>query len=149
MLRRLTIWIGGMAMLAATAVDTLSVVGRNAGLPIVGSIELVEAAILVSGTVALVLATLDDLHARVRLVTSRLRGRPRFVLGRLSRLATALVFLALAWGSIWLAADLWTGHERSELLGVPWRVLRLIANLGLVACVAIATAATFRRERRR
>ena len=146
MLRGLTIWIGGTAMLAATAVDTLSVIGRNAGLPIVGSIELVQAAILVSGTVALVLATLDDLHARVRLVTNRLSGRPRFILGRLSRLATALLFLALAWGSIWLSADLWTGHERSELLGVPWRVLRLIANLGLVSCVLIAIAATFRRE---
>ena len=147
MLRRLLIWFGGIAMLAATAVDTLSVIGRNAGLPIVGSIELVQAAILVSGTVALVLATLDDLHARVRLITSRLRGGALFVLNRLSRLATALLFLALAWGSIWLAADLWTGHERSELLGVPWRVLRLIANLGLVACALIAIAATFRRER--
>jgi TRAP-type C4-dicarboxylate transport system permease small subunit len=148
MLRKLAIWIGGIAMLAATAVDTLSVVGRNAGLPIVGSIELVQAAILVSGTVALVLATLDDLHARVRLVTSQLGGLPRFLLDRISRLATALLFFALAWGSIWLAADLWTGHERSELLGVPWRVLRLIANLGLVACVLIAIAATFHRERR-
>ena len=44
MLRRLLIWFGGIAMLAATAVDTLSVIGRNAGLPIVGSIELVQAA---------------------------------------------------------------------------------------------------------
>jgi hypothetical protein len=66
----------------------------------------------------------------------------------LSRLAAALLFLALAWGSIWIAADLWTGYERSELLGVPWRALRLIANLGLLSCVAIALVATFRRRGR-
>jgi TRAP-type C4-dicarboxylate transport system permease small subunit len=148
MLRKLAIWTGGVAMLAATAIDTLSVVGRNVGFPIVGSIELVQAAILVSGTVALAVATLDDCHARVRLLTSRLPDGPRFLLGRLSRLAAALLFLALAWGSIWLAADLWSGYERSELLGVPWRVLRLLANLGLAACVAIALTATFRRRRR-
>jgi TRAP-type C4-dicarboxylate transport system permease small subunit len=81
-------------------------------------------------------------------LTSRLPDGPRFLLGRLSRLAAALLFLALAWGSIWLAADLWSGYERSELLGVPWRVLRLLANLGLAACVAIALAATFGRRRR-
>lgn len=148
MLRKLAIWTGGLAMLAATAIDTLSVIGRNAGFPIVGSIELVQAAILVSGTVALVLATLDDRHAWVRLLTSRLREGPQFLLGRLSRLAAALLFLALAWGSIWIAADLWTGYERSELLGVPWRALRLIANLGLLSCVAIALVATFRRRGR-
>jgi TRAP-type C4-dicarboxylate transport system permease small subunit len=147
-LRKLTIWIGGIAMLAATATDTIAVIGRNLGRPLVGSIELVEAAILVSGTVALVLATLGDLHARVRLLTDRLGETAQTVLERFSRLAAAAFFAAIAWGSIWLAADLWSGHEQSELLGVPWRVLRLVANVGLVCCAAIALAATFRREPR-
>lgn len=148
MLRRLAIWTGGAAMLAATAIDTFAVIGRNIGVPIIGSIELVQAAILVSGTIALALATLANLHARVRLVTDRLGDKARVFLDRLSRLATALLFAILACGSIWLAADLWTGHERSELLGVPWRALRLIANAGLVSCAVIALAATFRRESR-
>ena len=39
-----------------------------------------------------------------------------------------LLFAALLAGSVWLAADLWDGYERSELLGVPWKLLRLIAN---------------------
>jgi TRAP-type C4-dicarboxylate transport system permease small subunit len=148
MLRRLAIWIGGAAMLAATAIDTLAVIGRNMGRPLIGSIELVQAAILVSGTVALALATMADLHARVRLVTDRVGERAGAVLERLSRLAAAMFFAALAYGSVWLACDLWFGHERSELLGVPWRVLRLFANLGLASCAAIALAATLRRERR-
>ena len=135
-------------MLAAMAVDTFAVVGRNIGVPIVGSIELVQAAILVSGTVALALATIANCHARVRLVTDRIGDGSRAFLDRLSCLATALFFVALAWGSIWLAVDLWSGHERSELLGVPWRVLRLIANAGLVSCVLIALAATLHRESR-
>jgi TRAP-type C4-dicarboxylate transport system permease small subunit len=146
MVRRLVIWIGGAAMLAATAIDTVAVIGRNIGRPLVGSIELVEAAILVSGTVALALATADDLHARVRLVIDRLGGGVREVLERFSRLAAAGFFAALAWGSIWLAVDMWPGHEQSELLGVPWRVLRAVANIGLVGCALIALAATFRRE---
>lgn len=148
MLRNLAIWTGGAAMLAATAIDTFAVIGRNIGVPIVGSIELVQAAILVSGTLALVLTTSADLHARVRLVTDRVGDRLRARLDRLSLLATALFFVALAWGSIWLAADLWPGHEISELLGVPWRLLRLIANVGLVSCALIGFAATFRRESR-
>jgi len=148
MVRRLAIWTGGAAMLAATATDTVSVIGRNLGRPLIGSIEIVEATILVSGTVALALATLADLHARVRLVTDRLGERAQSGLERFSRLAAAAFFAALAWGSIWLAADLWSGHEQSELLGVPWRVLRLVANVGLVSCAAIALAAAFRREAR-
>ena len=148
MLRKAAIWAGGAALLAAMTIDTFAVIGRNIGMPVIGSIELVQAAILVSGTIALALATLANLHARVRLVTDRIVGRPRALLDRLSRLATALFFLALAWGSIWLAADLWPGHEKSELLGVPWRVLRLIANVGLVSCVLVARAATVSRENR-
>jgi TRAP-type C4-dicarboxylate transport system permease small subunit len=148
MLRNLAIWTGGAAMLAATAIDTFAVIGRNIGVPILGSIELVQAAILVSGTLALALATSANLHARVRLVTQRIGERPRLLLDRVSRLATALFFVTLAWGSIWLASDLWSGHERSELLGVPWSVLRLIANVGLVSCVLIALAASFRAESR-
>ena len=62
-------------------------------------------------------------------------------------LSMALFFAGLLIGSVWLAADLWRGHERSELLGVSWRALRLIANLGLAACIVVALAAMFRRKR--
>ncbi len=144
-LRHLAVWIGGAALLAATAIDTLAVIGRNFGLPIVGSIELVQAAVLVSGIMGLIFATAGDDHAHVRIVTDRL-GRWRSSAALLGPLSMALFFLALLAGSLWLASDLWNGHEQSELLGVSWRVLRLIANLGLGACIVIALAALVRRK---
>jgi TRAP-type transport system small permease protein len=145
LLRRIAVWTGGAALLAATAVDTLAVVGRNVGLPLVGSIELVQAAVLVSGVFGLIFATAGDEHARVRILTDRL-GRARRLVDHLSPLSMALFFTALLAGSGWLAVDLWSGHERSELLGVSWRALRLIANLGLAACIVVALAALFRRK---
>lgn len=144
-LRRLAVWTGGAALLAATAIDTIAVIGRNIGLPFVGSIELVQAAVLVSGVFGLIFATAGDDHAQVRIVTDRL-GRWRSHAAVFGPLTMALFFAALLAGSLWLAADLWDGHERSELLGVSWRVLRLIANLGMAACIVIALAALVRRK---
>lgn len=144
-LRHIAVWIGGGALLAATATDTLAVIGRNVGLPVIGSIELVQAAVLVSGIFGLIFATAGDDHARVRILTDRL-GRGRAFADVVGPLSMALFFGALLVGSVWLAADLWDGHERSELLGVSWRALRLITNLGLAACIVLALAALFRRR---
>lgn len=146
-LRRLAVWTGGAALLAATVIDTLAVIGRNVGLPAIGSIELVQAAVLVSGIFGLIFATAGDDHAHVRIVTDRL-GRWRSSAAVVGPLSMALFFAALLTGSVWLAVDLWNGHERSELLGVSWRLLRLVANLGFAACIVIALAALFRRTRR-
>jgi TRAP-type C4-dicarboxylate transport system permease small subunit len=144
--KRWIIWAGGVAMLLATATDTLAVLGRNFGLPLIGSIEIVQAAVLLSGTAALVLATASDEHARVKILTRRLTGGGRSASRLLGALAAAILFAALAAGSIWVAADLWHASERSELLGIPWRWLRLVANAGLVACVVLSLAALFRRK---
>lgn len=146
-LRRLAVWTGGAALLAATVIDTLAVIGRNVGLPAIGSIELVQAAVLVSGIFGLIFATAGDDHAHVRIFTDRL-GRWRSSAAVVGPLSMALFFAALLTGSVWLAVDLWNGHERSELLGVSWRLLRLVANLGFAACIVIALAALFRRTRR-
>lgn len=145
MLRNIAVWTGGAALLAATAIDTLAVVGRNLGLPLVGSIELVQAAVLVSGVFGLIFATAGDGHARVRIVTDRLT-RGRQLADWLAALSMALFYGALLAGSIWLAADLWHGHERSELLGVSWRALRMVANLGLATCIVVVFVALVRRR---
>jgi TRAP-type transport system small permease protein len=138
LLRNTMIWVGGAALLAATAIDTLAVIGRQVGLPLRGSIELIQAAVLVAGGLALVAATAVDQHARVHLVVERLETRKRLVLDRASDLLTALFFACLLAGSVWLSLDLWNSHELSEIVGVPWRWLRVIANLCLVAVVVLA-----------
>jgi TRAP-type C4-dicarboxylate transport system permease small subunit len=133
----LAIWVGGGALLAATVTDTLAVIGRLIDIPVLGSIEIVQAAVLVAGSIALVAATARDRHARVRLIVDRLGAGSRQVADRMSLLFTALFFVGLLAGSGWLAVDLWSGHEVSELVHVPWRWLRLFANLSLVTAILI------------
>jgi TRAP-type C4-dicarboxylate transport system permease small subunit len=136
---RLLIWVGGAALLAATAIDTIAVMGRQVGLPLTGSIELMQAVVLVAGAVGLVVATIEQSHARVRLLVARMGPRGQLVADRLSDALTLLFCLALLIGSSWIAAELWDSHEQSELVGIPWRVLRLIANACLLAaCTVLA-----------
>lgn len=146
-LTRLAILIGGIALLAATAIDTVAVIGRHVGLPLGGSIELMQAAVLVSGALGIVIATLDNAHARVRLVVDRMPERWRGVADRASDALTFLFMLALLAGSVWIALDQFAGHEESELLGVPWWLLRLAANMCLLAAVAILGRRVFGRAR--
>jgi TRAP-type C4-dicarboxylate transport system permease small subunit len=129
----LVIWLGGTALLAAALADTLAVIGRHVGLPIPGSIELIQAIVLFTASTGLVVATWADSHARVRLVVDRLNPRWRAVADRLSDLLTLVFCVGLLVGSAWLAADLWHSHEQSELLGIPWLLLRLFANASLLA----------------
>ena len=133
MFKMILTWIGGAALLAAMSIDTLAVIGRYIGLPLRGSIELIE-----PGSVGLVFATLAANHAKVRLLVERLNESTRNRLDRFWELSSLLFFLCLLAGSVWIAADLWNGHEVSELIGVPWRVLRMFANLCLVVLCAIS-----------
>ncbi|MEN7535581.1 TRAP transporter small permease [Aurantiacibacter flavus] len=139
-MRSIIVWIGGAALLAATAIDTLAVIGRHVGLPLIGSIELMQGAVLVSASIGIIVATLDGSHARVRLLIDRLRPTARKIADRLSDTLTLIFVLCLLAGSTWLAADLWDAHEQSEMLGVPWALLRLFANICLVVTSAALVA---------
>jgi TRAP-type C4-dicarboxylate transport system permease small subunit len=137
MLRIILIWLGGTALLLATLTDTLAVIGRHVGLPISGSIELMQGLVLVSGAVALVISIWEDAHARVHLLLDRMAPRARRVADGLSDVVTIAFLAALLAGSAWLAIDLWHGHEQSELLGVPWALLRMVANAALVMAIVV------------
>ena len=134
---RLIIWTGGLALLAATAIDTFAVIGRHVGLPVPGSIEMMQAVVLVSGVIAMLVATIENAHARVKLVVDRLSPARRAVADRFSNLLTLLFFAALLAGSSWIAWDLRNAYEQSELLGIPWLALRVIAGLVLLATCAV------------
>jgi TRAP-type C4-dicarboxylate transport system permease small subunit len=145
---RVLVWIGGVALLAATAVDTLAALGRYLGLPLRGSIELIQPPILVAGMLAILLATMAGASARVRLLVDRLPPRSAAFVDRIDELLVAVFFGALLVGAGWIAADLWAGHEVSEIVGVSWRWLRLAANLLLAAIVAAALRRAFGRTTR-
>ena len=146
-LRSLMIWTGGIALVAATLVDTLAVIGRQVGFAIHGAIELIQAAVLVAGSLALISATAANQHARVHLVLDRL-GKSRAWIERFSELLMAIFVAALLTGSAWLAVDLWNSHEVSELAGVPWRWLRLFANMSLAVIIILTLRHLVRGGRR-
>jgi TRAP-type C4-dicarboxylate transport system permease small subunit len=127
--------VGGFALLTAMMTDTLAVIGRHTGIPLIGSIEVVQAAVLVAGSAGLVLATLAKSHAAVRLVLDHVTSRARARLVCVNRLLGAVFFAALLAGSIWIAVDLWSSQEESELLKIPFRPLRLATVLALAALV--------------
>ena len=134
---RLLVILGGVAWLLALAVDALAVIGRHVGFPLLGSIELVQASVLVSGSAAQLVATLAGIHARVHLRVDRLPQSWQDLLLRFGQLLSAMLFLAFMAASLWIASDLWQGHEQSELLRIPYRPLRIVAVLA-TAAVAIA-----------
>jgi TRAP-type transport system small permease protein len=144
---RVLVAIGGIALLIAMGVDALALAGRNLGVPFLGSIEIVQAAVLVSGAVAMLVATFAGIHARVRLLVARTSPRVRSTLETLALAASAVFFMALAAGSLWITHDLWTGGEESELLHLPYRPLRLFMVLLMVAvAIAFAVRAFSRRQ---
>lgn len=146
-LRTAVILTGGIALLAATGIDMISVIGRHMGLPFRGSIELVQVAVLVAGSLALLVATVDRSHAKVHLLVDRMSEPARALLDRVSALLGALFFAALLAGAAWLMADLWSGHEESEVVGVPWRWMRLFANVVFLAIVVALLGQAIRRRK--
>lgn len=144
--RQAMVLAGGLALLGATAIDALSVTGRQIGVPLRGSIELVQVAVLVAGGMALLLATVDRAHSSVHLLLDRLGEATRHQLGRLFALLGALFFAAMLAGASWLMIDLWPGHERSEVMAVDWRWLRLFVVLVLAAIMVVMLGQAIRRR---
>ena len=133
--------VGGVPLLAAMLVEFASVTGRNTGHPVPGAIELVEALILLSSATAIVVATLSRAHAKVRVLVSRVRGHSGRVLRFLIATGSFVFFSALATGSAWILYDMWSAHEESELLHLPYLPLRLFAT----ACFLLTAALYLRR----
>ena len=125
-LARLAYALGSLGLVAATASDALAVAGRHLGFRLIGSIEMVQAAVVVLASAAMLAVTIGHGHASVHMLTSRLRPTARTTLARIAALTSAAVFLLLAAGSTWILAELWHGHEQTELLHLPLRWLRLL-----------------------
>jgi TRAP-type C4-dicarboxylate transport system permease small subunit len=119
------------------ATDAASVIGRHLGIRFLGSIELVQAAILVASSSALVAAILSRKHARVHLLIGRVSPRVRAVLECLNSVLSAVFFFALSAGVIWIAHDEWYAHEESELLHIPFAPLRIVASAAVLGAAFI------------
>jgi TRAP-type C4-dicarboxylate transport system permease small subunit len=126
--------------------ETVAVLGRQFGKPLLGTVELMQAAILLAATSAMLCATISDAHARVTLLTERASPRWRCLLDAFSLALSVTFFVALAAGALWLAIDFWNAHEESELLHIPYKPLRV---LSVIAALAIAIVLVWNFIRRR
>jgi TRAP-type C4-dicarboxylate transport system permease small subunit len=129
------IYLGSTALLFAMVVDAIAVLGRHIGLPPSGSIELIQAAILVASSTAILSATLAKKHAKVRILVDRLEGSFRIWLQRVQAVFCALFFGALTVGSIWIFLDLQGGFEESEVLHIPYAPLRIVCIISVLGVV--------------
>jgi TRAP-type C4-dicarboxylate transport system permease small subunit len=139
---------GAAGLLLAMTVDASAVLGRHLGVPVLGSIELVQACVVLMGSSALVGTTLSDRHASVHLLTEHLSPTPRRALLRLAHLLSALFFALLAVGSSIVMRDLWHGDERSDLLALPYAPLRAFFVVSLLLGVVLFVRAALARRTR-
>jgi TRAP-type C4-dicarboxylate transport system permease small subunit len=130
-------YVGAAALLFAMGADASAVLGRHLGVPLLGSIELVQAGILLAASASMVSATLAERHAVVHLLINRLSPEARTALQWVHSAICCLFFGALAAGSIWIAFDLRGGHEESELLRIPFAPLRIVSILALLGLMLI------------
>ena len=144
--QRWLFYVGAAGLLFAIGADAVAVLGRHLGIPLLGSIELMQAAILLASSAAIVLATVANKHAVVHLLIDRLSPRRRAVMQRVHALLSAVFFAALAVGSVWIAYDLRDGHEQSELLRIPYAPLRIVSIVAVLAVAAIYLARAFAKR---
>lgn len=135
LLYRLLVITGGGALIFAMGIDVLAVIGRYVRIPLLGSIELVQLMVGISGALALIVATLHARHAMVKIFLKLLSDRNAQMARRINSIFAALFFLALCVGSFWISAELWNGFEESELWQIPYRPLRILVTAAM-ACVS-------------
>eukprot|EP00919_Chromeraceae_sp_WS-2016_P016904 GHVR01040340.1.p1 GENE.GHVR01040340.1~~GHVR01040340.1.p1 ORF type:complete len:159 (+),score=2.55 GHVR01040340.1:127-603(+) len=130
-LKSVLVMIGASGLMLAMMTDTLAVIGRHIGMPLLGSIELFRAFACLAAISSLVLATLADTHASVNFLTERLSKLYANALDNFSNIVAAIVCIAIAFGLSWTLFDQIGGHEQSEVLGIPYIPLRAYCVLGL------------------
>ena len=122
-------YIGAGGLLLAMIVETIAVLGRHVGIPLVGALEIMQACILLMASTAMLSATLNKGHAAVTILTHRVNEATRRALHVFAQLLSAAFFVALAIGAAWLAMEAWNEHEQSEMLHIPFKPLRIISLL--------------------
>ena len=145
-LEQIAFVVGSAGLLIAMGADALAVLGRHLGVPLLGSIEVVQASVVLVASAAMIAATLRGSHARVHILLGRLSAVRRLALERVADAVSAAVFLTFAIGSIWIASELWHGHELTDLLHIPLRWLRVFWIATSLLIVALLITRIARRE---
>lgn len=143
-MNRLGAWIGGallitgsVGLIGSMLTDTLAVAGRHAGLPVLGSIEVMQAFIAIGAASGIAYASMSATHAAVDLVFHRLPVTLQRVAHRGAALLGFLFVAALVAGSAWIVWEYRDAQEQTEILHIPIQWLRAF---WLVCSVVAAVA---------
>lgn len=131
-------YVGSAGLLCMMVVEAAAVVGRHIGMPVMGALEIVQAAIVPAACAGMLIATLRGAHAAVHMLTDRLPLAARRWIERAGAVLAALFFAAMCGGAAWLAVEYWNSYEQSEVLHIPFRPLR-----ALIALTAAGLAVAF------
>jgi len=135
--------IGSLGLALAVLTDTVAVIGRHLNIALLGSIEIVQACIVLLSSGAIVAATKYGNHARVRILTDRLNPEFSAKLNRFTAFISTVYSLIMVVGCAWIIWEVWAEHERSEILHIPLVWLRLLLLLALISVSAYFLASRF------
>ena len=138
-------YVGSAGLLSVMLVEAAAVIGRHVGMPVMGALEIVQAAIVPAACAGMLIATLQGAHAAVHMLTERLPEPARSSLERGTAVLAASFFAAMCAGAAWLAAEYWNSYEQSEVLHIPFRPLRLLVALTGAALAVAFVHRAFRR----
>jgi TRAP-type C4-dicarboxylate transport system permease small subunit len=144
--RGLLFYTGAAGLLAVMLIEVVAVIGRHARLPLLGALEMAQAAIVPAACAAMIIAALAGTHAAVHLVTERLPERAREWTARASSLLAGLFFSGLCAGASWLTADFWNSFEQTDVLHIPFRPLRVLVALSAGALAVVFLHRALRRK---
>jgi TRAP-type C4-dicarboxylate transport system permease small subunit len=133
-------YVGAAGLLSVMVIEAIAVVGRHARIPLLGALEMAQAAIAPAACASMVIASLAGTHAVVHLVTERLPESWRERATRTSAALAGVFFTGLFIGAGWLTTEFWNSFEETDVLHIPFRPLRLLVTVcaGTLAVIFFA-----------
>lgn len=132
-------YLGAGGLMIAMTIEAIAVLGRQLGMPLLGALEIIQAAILLTASASMLSATLVGAHATVHLLIERLSPTTQRGLKSIAALISAAFFACLSISAAWLTIEAWNDFEHSELLHIPYRPLRIVVVI-MTAAVAVVFA---------
>lgn len=144
----LLFYVGAGGLMTVMLVEAIAVIGRHTGLPLLGALEVAQAAIVPAACASMIIAALHGSHASVSLIVDRLPPALRRLNARLASTLSALFLAAVFIGCCWLSREFWDSFEQSEVLHIPFRPLRMLAAIcaGALTLIFLRAATSPGRE---
>jgi TRAP-type C4-dicarboxylate transport system permease small subunit len=141
------LWLGAASLLLLAGVIVFAALARLFGTALVGSSEIVDVAIIVVASMALVAGTAANTHPSVHILTSRLSDRRQRALKILASLLACAFFGLLCYESTRVLIDYARLGEHTQLLRInitPFRALWVL-SLAVICVLLLLRVSLIRR----